>query len=147
MFDLSVFHINAYIVVRLQVSSVSNCILHSSSYYICQDSVINPPFITTPLEIYSHPSTKPLPYSSTLVWFSTLSLLFLSLPSHHSRNILFLFFPLLLALDARNPWSRYQICGVRVQDFSFPCRQLPFCCVHLGGRGRLGRREAGSRRK
>lgn len=101
MFDLSVFHINAYIVVRLQVSSVSNCILHSSSYYICQDSVINPPFITTPLEIYSHPSTNPLPYSSTLVWFSTLSLLFLSLPSHHSRNILF--FPLLLALEARNP--------------------------------------------
>lgn len=45
MFDLIVFHINTYTVVRFQISSVSNCILPSSFYYISQDSAINPPFI------------------------------------------------------------------------------------------------------
>lgn len=146
MFDLSVFHINTYIVVRLQVSSVSNCILHSSSYYICQDSVINPPFIKTPLEIYSHPSTNPLPYSSTLVWFSTLSRLFLSLPSHHIRNILFLppassFRGKKSLIKVSNLWSSGTRFLLSLQTVAF------LLCVHLGGRGRLGRREAGSRRK
>lgn len=144
MFDLIVFHINTYIVVRSQISSVSNCILHSSFYYISQDSAINPPFIKTPLEIYSHHSTNPLPTPACLVWFSTLSLLYLSLPSPHNRNILFFslsFRGTKSLIKVSNLWSSGARFLLSLQTVDF------LLCIHLGGRGRLGGRKAGSKKK
>lgn len=101
MFELTVFHINTYMVVRLQISSVSNCILHSSFYYISQDSAINPPFIKTPLEIYSHLSTNLLPTPACL--FGSPRFPCSSFPSLLPTTEIFFFFFSLIALEARNP--------------------------------------------
>lgn len=92
MFDFIVFHINSSTVVRFQISSISNCIMPSSFYYISQDSTINPPpLIKTPLGGYPL-FTNPLSTPECLFSYPPPPLLFVALPSHQNRHSFLSFF-------------------------------------------------------
>lgn len=97
----------------------------------CQDSIRR-----LPLSLHKPCSTPPC---------STFS----SLLIHHNRNTLLVFFFPHSFFRGKKCTIKALILWDLVHGFFLPCRQLPFCCLFTwgGGRGRLGRREVGSKKR